>query len=182
MKLIEQLQPKPEYLDLFREIVLDVWKKRHSEAIKLAATLQSRVEVLKLKRQRVIDAFLHERSLDKPTYQKQLNLVNEEITLTELEIHDSKLEELDLEAALNFAINALSNARAFWIQCSADQKQRFQRVLYFCKPGKPRRDAEPVNVTVDPPKGSLPRYSCSSAFRGPLAPPCVRATRKQTAQ
>jgi hypothetical protein len=32
----------------------------------------------------------------------------------------------------------------------------------FCKPGKPRRDAEPVNVTVDPPKGSLPRYSCRS--------------------
>jgi len=56
--------------------------------------------------------------------------VNEKITLAELEIHDSKLEELDLEAALNFATAALSNAAAFWNQCSADQKQRFQRVLF----------------------------------------------------
>jgi hypothetical protein len=45
-------------------------------------------------------------------------------------MHESKLEELDLEAALKFATNALGNAAAFWIQCSADQKQRFQRVLF----------------------------------------------------
>ncbi len=128
--MIEQLQPKPEYLRLFRAIVLDVWKKRQSEATKLGLTIQSRVDELKSKRQRVIDAFLHERSIDQSTYKEQVNLLNEEITLAELEIHDSKLEELDLEAALNFATNALGNAAAFWIQCSANQKQRFQKVLF----------------------------------------------------
>ena len=66
LKLIEQLQPKPEYLQLFREIVLDVWKQRQVDAIRLTATLQSRLDSLKAKRQRVIDAFLHERSIDKP--------------------------------------------------------------------------------------------------------------------
>ncbi len=130
LELIEQLQPKPEYLRLFRAIVLDVWKKRQSEATKLGLTIQSRVDELKSKRQRVIDAFLHERSIDQSTYKEQVNLLNEEITLAELELHDSKLEELDLEAALNFATNALGNAAAFWLQCSVDQKQRFQKVLF----------------------------------------------------
>jgi len=37
---------------------------------------------------------------------------------------------MDLEAALNFATNALSNAAEFWIQCSPEQKQRFQSVLF----------------------------------------------------
>jgi hypothetical protein len=37
---------------------------------------------------------------------------------------------LDLEAALNFATSVLSNVAAFWIQCSTDQKQRFQKVLF----------------------------------------------------
>lgn len=50
----------------------------------LAATLQSRLDALKMKRQRVIDAFLHERCIDKATYQDQVNLINEEIALTEL--------------------------------------------------------------------------------------------------
>lgn len=130
LKLIEKLQPKAEYLQLFREIVLDVWKQRQADTIRLTATLLSRLDSLKAKRQRVIDAFLHERTIDKPTYQDQVNLLNEEITLAELEIYDTKIEELDLEAALNFAVNALSNAAAFWNQCSPEQKPRFQRVLF----------------------------------------------------
>ena len=47
----------------------------------------------------------------------------------QLEIYDAKLEELDIEAALNYATNALLNA-AKLIQCSSDQKQTFQRVLF----------------------------------------------------
>ena len=61
---------------------------------------------------------------------RQVNLLNEEITLAELEIYDGRIEELDLEAALNFAVSALSNAAAFWNQCSPEQKPRFQRVLF----------------------------------------------------
>ena len=49
-------------------------------------------------------------------------LLSEEITFSELEIYDTKLEELDLEASLNFAMSALSNAASFWIQCSPYQE------------------------------------------------------------
>jgi site-specific DNA recombinase len=94
LKLIEKLQPKPEYLTLFKEIVLDVWKQRQAEAIILAKTLESRVDALKAKRQRVVDAFLHEGLIDKSTYQEQLDLLNEQIALVDLEIYDTKLEEL----------------------------------------------------------------------------------------
>ncbi|HSE36574.1 MAG TPA: hypothetical protein VLG74_04670, partial [Blastocatellia bacterium] len=67
--------------------------------------------------------------IDKSTYHDQANLLNEEIILAELEIYDTKIEELDLEAALNFAVRALGNAAAFGNQCSPEQKPRFQRVL-----------------------------------------------------
>lgn len=87
LKLIEQLQPKPEYLNLFKEIVLDVWRQRQADGITLAKTLESRVAALKAKRQRVVDAFLHERLIDKSTYQEQLDLLNEQIALVDLEIY-----------------------------------------------------------------------------------------------
>ena len=66
----------------------------------------------------MVDAFIHDRVIDKSTYDEQLPQVNEEIALTQLEIHEAKLDELDIEAALNFATNALSNAAQFWMQCS----------------------------------------------------------------
>ncbi len=52
LTLIGQLQPKAEYLNLFREIVLDVWKQRRSDTTRLVSTLESRVTDLKAKRQR----------------------------------------------------------------------------------------------------------------------------------
>lgn len=57
-------------------------------------------------------------------------MLNEEIVLADLEIHDTRFEDLDIEAALNFATGALTNAATFWTQCSGDQKQRFQRALF----------------------------------------------------
>ena len=101
---------------------MDVWKQRQSEAIKLQATLETRRDTLKAKRQRVVDAFLHEHVIDKSTYHEQIDLLNEEIALADLEIYDTKLEELDIEAALNFATSALGNAALFWTQCSSEQK------------------------------------------------------------
>ena len=130
LKLIEQLQPKAEYLNLFREIVLDVWKDRQKETIKLVSALESRVTELKAKRQKLIEAFVYQHSIEKSIYQEQLELIDDDIALAQLDVHDAKLEELDIEAALNYATSALQNAAKFWIQCSSDQKQNFQRVLF----------------------------------------------------
>ena len=63
-------------------------------------------------------------------YKEQLDLLDDEVALAQIELHDATLEELDIEAALNYATNALSNAGKFWTQCSVDQKQTFQRVLF----------------------------------------------------
>jgi hypothetical protein len=130
LTLIKRLQPKPEYMNLFREIVLDVWKDRQATAIKTGKALENNLNRLRVKRQRVIDAFFHERVIDKATYEDQLAHVREEIAIMELEIYDAKLDELDIEAALNFATNALSNAAQFWTRCTLDQKQRFQKILF----------------------------------------------------
>lgn len=130
LDLIEQLQPKPEYLRLFREVVLDVWKERQSEATKVASSIEARLEELAQRKQRVVDAFLYERVIDREVYEQQLDKLGEEIALAELEMHEARLEELDIEAALNFAIHALNNASRFWSECSPEQKQRFQRILF----------------------------------------------------
>jgi len=128
--LIEQLQPKAEYLNLFREIVLDVWKDRQKETIKLVSALESRVTELKAKRQKLIEAFVYQHSIEKSIYQEQLELIDDDIALAQLDVHDAKLEELDIEAALNYAPSALQNAAKFWIQCSSDQNRTFSECCF----------------------------------------------------
>ncbi|HAF13222.1 MAG TPA: hypothetical protein DHU55_12105 [Blastocatellia bacterium] len=49
-------------------------------------------------------------------------------TLAELELHEARIEELDIEAVTNFATSAIDDR--LWVEASLDQKQRFQRVLF----------------------------------------------------
>jgi ribosomal protein L16/L10AE len=44
--------------------------------------------------------------------------------------HETRIDEMDLEAALNFATNALSNAAQFWIQCSPEQNSDFKEYCF----------------------------------------------------
>jgi hypothetical protein len=72
----------------------------------------------------------HHHAIDKSVYDQEFERLDDEIALAALDAYDAKVEELDIQAALNYATNALRNASKFWLQCSSDQKQNFQRVLF----------------------------------------------------
>ena len=105
-------------------------KQRQGEAIQLVATLESRVTALQAKRQRVIDAFLHERVIDKTTYQEQLDLLNEEVALTELDIYETKLEGVGFRSRVELCHERTQQRRIVLESMLKRSKQRFQRILF----------------------------------------------------
>jgi len=129
-ELLTQLQPKSEYLSLFRAVVLDVWKDHHAEASKVTGALKRRIELIAQRKNRVVDAYLHEGKIDHRTYQDQLARLGEEHTLAEMELNEAKVDELDIEAVVNFATNAIGDASRFWSAATLDQKQRFQKISF----------------------------------------------------
>ena len=124
------LQPKPEYLILFKEIVLDVWKTKQAQFLADGKVKRRQLEDLKEKKQRLIDCFVYEKAIDRETYQGQLDSLNQDIALLEIEVNEARLEELDVEAVLNFSECIILNASRLWIEATSPQKQRFQKVLF----------------------------------------------------
>ena len=127
---LTHLQPKPEYMKLFREIVLDVWKQKQAEATTRTVALQQRIETLHKREERLDEAFVYEQSIDRATYEKQKDKLREEIALAEMDAHAARLDELDVEAVLEFAEHAVLNAARLWTEFTLEQKQRFQNVLF----------------------------------------------------
>jgi site-specific DNA recombinase len=78
-----QLQPKPEYLRLFAEIIIDVWKQKQLEAAAQHGAAQRHLNALRERKQLLVEAFVYQRAIDPTTYQEQLDKVNEEIALAE---------------------------------------------------------------------------------------------------
>ena len=72
----------------------------------------------------------YQQAVDRETYEEHVARLNEQIAVTQLELHDARLEELDIEAVLGFARHLILNAAQMWIQASLDQRQRLQGVLF----------------------------------------------------
>lgn len=141
-ELLTRLQPKPEYLRLFKAVVLDVWKGHQTEASKVTGAVRRRIDSIAQRKNRVIDAYLHEGKIDQVTYQDQLDRLREEHALAEMELNEARIDELDIEAVVichrrcwrRFPLLGRSNAR----KNSAFRRYCFQKVLPLTA-----RDLEP---------------------------------------
>ena len=47
-----------------------------------------------------------------------------------MELNEARIDELDIETIVNFAMDAIADTSRFWLDGSIDQKQRFQQTLF----------------------------------------------------
>jgi hypothetical protein len=120
-------------MELFKAIVLDVWNARGAESERLRAGRDGRVRELKSKLDRTDEAFLHERSIDRETYERQRDYLRERFALAEMELSDAVLEDLDVQGVLAFAEHLLANAARLWSELKLEQRQQFHRFSF--RPG-----------------------------------------------
>jgi site-specific DNA recombinase len=129
-QLLTRLQPCPEYLRLFNAVVLDVWNEGKAEARRVRARLERRVAELRQREDRLEEAFIHRREIDRHTYERQRDRLREQIAQAEGELGEAAGEGLDAEGLLAYAQHVLTNAAGLWERASLDQKQRLQGVFF----------------------------------------------------
>lgn len=127
---LERMQPNPQYMKLFSAIVLDVWKEKQARNLTLSASLRQQIENLNGRRDRLEEAYLYERAVNRETYERQRHKLDEQIMLAEMEEREATLESYDVAAVLAFAEHVVLNAARLWMEFSSDQKQRLQKVLF----------------------------------------------------
>ena len=130
IELIQRSQPKPEMVTLFRQVVLDVWKNKQGERGALASAQQRQLTTLGERKQRLLDAYIHDRAIDRPTFQQQMDKLEEELANARLALAEAKYEDFDIEGVVAFAEQILSQPAKLWSEMSLDQRQRLQRVLF----------------------------------------------------
>jgi hypothetical protein len=76
------------------------------------------------------DALIFRRVIDQQTYEQQRDRLREEMAVTEFDLHECALAELDVEGILGFAATVLENAAKPWTHADPMQKLRLQRALF----------------------------------------------------
>jgi DNA invertase Pin-like site-specific DNA recombinase len=126
---VDKLRPKPEFIEKWKNNVMEVWEAKQTQAAELERTLTQRVEKLKERKMRLVDALL-DKELTQDIYQERMDKLAEELALAEMELGDAKVEETDIEGMLNYAQFVVTNASYLWLEADLAQRQRLQRILY----------------------------------------------------
>jgi len=136
---LRSFQPKKEIMDLFEEIILDVWKKKQEESFKEAKKLEIELKALKDKKERINELAI-KGTFDDKTYKEEIQKVNNEILIKRIELNENKIEVNDSESCINFCKYFISNIADLWKNAQLDLKQRFQKVIFpekiFYKKGR----------------------------------------------
>ncbi len=130
LNFLDHLRPRPEFLALFRRVVLDVWKARKEDLTTLRAAAEKTLIDLKRRKDHLVEAFVFQKAIDQATYQQHLDKISEGMALAELDRNAKRKDELDLEAVLDFAERVAMNATRLWLEADLHQRQRLQTLLF----------------------------------------------------
>ena len=128
--MLRRLQPTHEYLVLLKDEVLAALDKQRANAYEARKAAERRVAAVEKRRQRLVEVYVYEKGIDQDTYQRELDRVMEELTLSKLEHHDAVIEDIDVDGIFFFAFHVLSDAARIWVEMSPDAKRRFEQHLY----------------------------------------------------
>jgi len=101
--LLRSAEVSPGTMRLVKAALLDAWKDLHADSGQQTATAKRRITELERRKQRLVQAYVYDQALDRPTYDKELAALDESLTLASLELQDARMEDLDLESALEAA-------------------------------------------------------------------------------
>jgi len=127
---MRQQQPDAGYLRLFHKVVLDVWNAKQADAVALVRKFERQVDELKERKRKLNEAFIFQQAIGREDYEQMRAGLNDELAVGERNLSQARMDEVDVEKVLDFAENLLLNTAGIWQQCSLEQKQRLQQVLF----------------------------------------------------
>ena len=129
MKNLQKIIPKQRWLALFTESVLDVWKEEGKSFDLQAKRYEKQLSDLEAKRKRIYD-MREDGSYSKEEFQERKGQADNEIAAAKISLSESRIEQFDIEGALSYANQAISDLARLWFDIPDKLRPRFQKLVF----------------------------------------------------
>jgi hypothetical protein len=117
---------------LFSEIVRHVWAQRQESSQGIMKAARGNLDQLRHRKGTLVDFYL-DGKLDQKTYDERVAGLKDEIDVAELELRTATLEQMDIEAVLEFAEKLVERPRGLWTEATSEQRPAIaKRILPRC--------------------------------------------------
>ena len=128
MAFLSGIKPKDDFLSAFRDVVLDVWKERGAFIAEQAGKYQKQIENLEAKKKTVRD-MREEGSYTKEEFLERKAELENEIMALKISLSETTIDQLDIEAAFDYAISFISDIERQWFDIPSNLRPRFQKLV-----------------------------------------------------
>lgn len=127
--LLDSLRPRPEYIRLFREIVLRTHAERHEAQGSERRRLEKRRDELS-EQKRVLGRELARGTLDANAYRDLREEIDRDLAEVRVNLGEATTREVDVEGILEFAEELLLDPAKMWRQLSPEKRRVFQTSIF----------------------------------------------------
>ena len=120
--------PKDSFINAFRAIVLDVWKERGKLFSDQANQYGKQIASLEAKK-KVARDMREEGSYTKDEFLERKGELENEIAAVQISLNETKIDQLDIEAAYDYATSFIRDLERQWFDVSEQLRPRFQKLI-----------------------------------------------------
>ena len=126
---LRDLRPQPGVLDLWSDVVRDVWRHRLGAADRLREHAAQTVDRLEQRRERLVDLAI-DGTLPEDIFKARLVDLERQLREAQNKMEREPLELQNLETTLDHARSFLGESHKIWIRADLAAKVRFQNLVY----------------------------------------------------
>lgn len=126
--LLERITPQERFLQVFESTVLHAWRNRHMAAKQERQHYETEVKRIETRKEQVIQMRMNG-EITKDEFMRLKDGLEMRITALTISQNEAMANELDIEAALTYAVQFLRNLARQWQDMDIKQKQRLQKLV-----------------------------------------------------
>jgi len=128
-KLLEGINIKPEQLEKLKNKVVARWEVRQESITKQTKILDNKKKKLEDRKQR-IQQMMEDGIYEAEDGKERLKSVKEEILVANIDVNESKLDEIDMATLLSYTDQFLTDLPRQWKDLKNENKPKFQTLVF----------------------------------------------------
>jgi hypothetical protein len=128
VEFLESVTPSKKYEKLFKAVVIDIWQSNYKKLDEQNIRVREEIAKLEVERQKVFDYHRSGKYTDEE-FLDQKNRINDAINKKHLLVQENRVEEFDMEQALDHCFRFVRTTAKTWIEANYQEKLRFQKLV-----------------------------------------------------
>ena len=129
VEFLDSITPNAKFEKLFRAVILNTWQNSYKKLDQNNARIRREIDGLETERQRIFDLHRESKYTDNE-FQEQKKLVNERISQKYQLVEDNRIEEFDMDLALNYCFEHVRETAKRWEMAKFGKKLRLQGLIF----------------------------------------------------